>query len=118
MEEMELMQIENKRLREIIGSWRRLAQEKSPRRPNIVRESYVKGIHYKAYALYDVPADLPIQEALKDIKNTFLHIVAPYQFNRLDYSPKDKAWLVEVVGAMYVEMHVETKNKGDGEDGN
>lgn len=102
METIEFLKKENDRLREIIGEWRRLAQEKAPRR-ECVKEGYSKaygGYHYKVYAVKDIPGDLPIEEVLEELRQNFLPTVFPYYFSRVDYSQKYDGWLVEVQKGM------------------
>jgi len=99
-------QKEIQRLREIIGSWRRLAQNKAPRR-ECMKEGYSRdyygSFHYKVYSVSDIPGDLPIKEVLKEIQTNFLPQVYPYQFKRIDYSRK-LGWLVEVRNLIEIDM--------------
>ncbi|WP_062350560.1 hypothetical protein [Bacillus kwashiorkori] len=89
---------ENERLREIIGSWRRKAQDKHSRRNFCLREGFSanNNFHYKVYVVKEVPGDLPIIEVLEELKHGFLQTVKPYRFLRCDYSTKYDSWLVEV----------------------
>lgn len=62
--------------------------EKGPRR-ECIREGFSSdygGYHYKVYSVRDIPGDLLIEEALKEIRQSFLPKVSPYQFRRVDYS--------------------------------
>lgn len=88
---------ENDRLREIIGSWRRKAQDKHSRR-EFLREGFSSydNEHYKVYVVNDIPGDLPIREVLEELKQGFLQEVKPYRFVKCDYSNRHDAWLVEV----------------------
>jgi hypothetical protein len=105
MKENEFLKSEIKRLRKRVGSWRRLAQEKGPRR-ECVREGWsidYGGMHYKVYAVQDIPGDLPIVEVVRTLKEEFLPSVFPYKLRRIDYSHKYSGWLVQV------ERHLEIK---------
>lgn len=94
----EYLKRENERLREILGSWRRKAQDKHSRR-ELLREGFSNhdNGHYKVYLVNDIPGDLEIREVLHELKNGFLKEVKPYLFNRVDYSKKHDGWVVEVV---------------------
>lgn len=108
MKTIQFLKEENNRLRETIGRWRRLAQEKSPRR-ECMREGYSTdygGYHYKVYLVQDVPSDLPIQEVLQVLRESFLPKVFPYQFRKIDYSRRFNGWLVEVQKPMNVDMFI------------
>lgn len=86
------------RLREIIGSWRRKAQEKKSRRKECLREGFsaYDNQHYKVYIVDDIPGDLSIRDVLQELKKGFLQDVKPYRFSKCDYSTKYDAWLVEI----------------------
>lgn len=87
---------EQKRLREIIGAWRRKAEGKGIFKEEI-REGYnaVSGMHYKTYTI-SLPADLPIEEILSYLKTESLPNLYPYVFKKIDYLPRSKAWAFEV----------------------
>jgi hypothetical protein len=107
VETIEFLKEENRRLRECIGSWRRLAQEKAPRRA-CVKEGYSSdfgGYHYKVFKVTDIPVDLPIEDVLKEVSRSFLPTVFPYQFRRIDYS-KNHGWLVEVQKGLRIDMNL------------
>jgi hypothetical protein len=104
LETIEFLKQENNRLRGLVGNWRRQAQEKAPRR-ECVREGYsvindYSGLHYKVYAVRNIPQDLPIEEVLKEIRKDFMPGVVPYRLKRVDYSQKYDGWLVEVQNEM------------------
>jgi len=101
----EYYQKEIKRLKEIIGSWRRKAQEQGFRR-ECIREGYddYRGIHYKVYAVQDIPENLEMKEVLEELKCSFLPSVFPYRFERCDYSRKFSGWLVQVGKDLDVNM--------------
>lgn len=50
---------------------------------------------YYIVFLLDVPADLPIEEVLKIIKNEMAEDLYPYTLKRIDYSNKYKKWVAE-----------------------
>lgn len=106
-EELERGKSDNKRLRELIGSWRRKVEEKGPRR-ECLREGYHhdRGKHYKVYVVTDIPGDLPISAVIACLKEDFLKTVLPYTFIRCDYSTKYKGWLVEVDFPMHFDMSI------------
>lgn len=113
METIEFLKEENNRLREIIGSWRRLAQEKRPR-CECIREGYTTdygGYHYMVYAVRNIPVDLPMEDVLLEICYSFLPEIYPYQFRRVDYSKKYNGWLVEVQKRMEFDMFFEPNKK-------
>jgi hypothetical protein len=98
---------EIKRLREIIGYWRRLAQDKMPVR-ECVREGYDYNteLYYKVFAVKDIPGDLKVPDVLEELKANFLKEVYPFRFDRLDYDEKRKCWLVRVVDNLNKDMNV------------
>ena len=109
METIEFLKQENNRLREIIGKWRRLAEEKRPRR-ECIREGFsidYGDYHYKVYAVRNIPQDLPMREVLKELRGSFLPGVYPYEFRKVDYSRRYDGWLVEVQKSMEVEMSID-----------
>ncbi|GGM34640.1 hypothetical protein GCM10011351_20800 [Paraliobacillus quinghaiensis] len=97
-EELNRLKQENSRLREIIGSWRRKAQEKNPYRNRLFKEGYNRmySEHYKVYIVDYIPGDLDIKEVIEEIETKFMPTIRPFSFKRLDYSTKYKAWIVEV----------------------
>lgn len=94
---------ELKRLREIIGSYRRRVQEK-PCRRECIREGYDedRNLHYKVYVVTEIPQDLEMSEVVKDIKNWFMPNIKGYRFQRCDFSAKYKGWLVQVCRNVYL----------------
>ncbi|MFF0566014.1 hypothetical protein ACFYS2_20770 [Bacillus velezensis] len=104
--EIEHLESEVKRLREIIGSWRRKAEEKMPRKEFIkqgFKKSFYGDEHYIVYSVPSIPGDLPIEEVLETLKQGFLKDIQPYRFSRCDYSKK-YGWLVEVYKRMNTDM--------------
>lgn len=87
---------EKLRLKEIIGSWRRKAEEKGIYK-EALREGYsaVTGMHYKIYAI-NLPGDLPVKEVLAYLKENVLPDLYPYTFKKMDYVPKKKEWVFEI----------------------
>lgn len=107
IDELKDLKEDNERLREIIGSWRRKAQDKAPRRQQVIREGYSPGLHYQVFVVPDIPGDLSIEGALKEVKHSFMPEVKPFTFSRLDYSVRHKAWIVEVTRPFYYRMEGE-----------
>lgn len=103
----EYYQKEIQRLKEIIGYWRRKVQEKGVKR-ECIREGYDdhRRIHYKVYAVQDIPEDLEIKEVLEELKHSFLPSVFPYRFERCDYSRKYSGWLVQVGKELNVNLDI------------
>lgn len=103
----EYYELEITRLKECIGSWRRLAQEKAPVR-KCVREGYDDnhGTHYKVFAVKDIPGDLPLTNVLDELKKDFLKKVYPFKFERLDYDDRQKCWMVKVVNRLEKQMEI------------
>lgn len=87
---------EKQRLKEIIGAWRRKAEEKGINK-EMLREGYsaVTGMHYKVYSIA-LPGDLPVIEILDYLKQNILPSLYPYTFKKLDYVPKKREWIFEV----------------------
>lgn len=104
IEEIIFLRSEVQRLRERVGSWRRLAQEKGPRR-ECIREGWstdYDGMHYKVFAVQDLPGDLPITEVITLLRSDFLPALKPYCLRRVDYSSKYKGWLVTVETFLFI----------------
>ena len=101
--------IEKQRLKEIIGSWRRKAEEKGIHNESL-REGYsaVTGMHYKVYSI-ELPGDLPIEEILSYLKENVLHGLYPYTFKKMDYVPKKKEWVFEVEMDLEYDMRLENE---------
>lgn len=87
---------EQKRLRELVGSWRRKAEGKGIYK-EAVREGYnaATGMHYKIYTIH-LPGDLPIENVLNYLKENTLKELYPYVLKKIDYVPKTKSWAFEV----------------------
>jgi hypothetical protein len=83
-------------LKEKMGSWRRKAENRSPRLKGAVRQGFdqFRKVHYKVYVL-NVPQDLEIKDMLEEIY-TFLQTVKPYRFSRMDYSQQYGGYMVQV----------------------
>lgn len=103
----EFYESEIKRLRECVGYWRRLAQEKAAVR-ECVKEGYDYNYetHYKVFTIKDIPGDLPVPDVLDALKENFLKEVYPFRFEKLDYDEKRKCWLVRVVDQLHKDMTV------------
>lgn len=108
----EKLKSEQKRLREIIGSYKRKLEDRPSKRA-CLREGYDqdRNSHYKVYVVQDIPVDLDIIEVLKVIKESFLPEVYPYRFKKVDFSTKHNAWLVEVDCTMYADMFYNPEEK-------
>lgn len=104
--DVQFLKKENDRLRELIGSWRRKAQDKHSRR-KCLSEGFdgYSNRHYKVYVVKDIPGDLPIKEVLKELKKGFLQEVKPYRFSKCDYSERYDAWLVKVTNWLDIYMY-------------
>lgn len=87
---------EQKRLKEIIGAWRRKVEDKGIYK-EALKEGYnaVTGMHYKIFSM-NLPGDLPIEEVLNYLKKNILPDLYPFIFKKVDYIPKTKAWAFEV----------------------
>lgn len=87
---------EQRRLREIIGSWRRKTENVGIYKKT-VREGYnaATGLHYKTFSV-NLPGDLHIEEVLNYLKKNILPDLYPYTFKKIDYIPKTKSWAYEV----------------------
>ncbi|WP_399629453.1 hypothetical protein [Sporosarcina sp. SG10008] len=106
-EEIKFLESEKKRLSELIGVWRRKAQEKAPRMAQeVVSASYSERdkVHYVAYRAPDIPADLPFKEALREVAEVFMPTVTPYKFSRLALSTHYESWTVTVEAPLNVDM--------------
>lgn len=98
---------EIQRLRECVGQWRRLAQGKAVVR-DCVREGYDDnyGMHYKVFAVREIPGDLPITDVLDELKKGFLREVYPFRFERIDYDDRQKCWMVRVTDRLEKHMDI------------
>lgn len=113
--ELELAMSERKRIHEkqrlkgIIGSWRRKAEEKGIHKESI-REGYsaVTGMHYKVYSI-ELPGDLPVEEVLSYLKENVLQGLYPYTFKKMDYVPKKKEWVFEVEMDLEYDMRLQNE---------
>ncbi|MET3684469.1 hypothetical protein ABID56_002606 [Alkalibacillus flavidus] len=95
---------EIERLKEIIGSWRRKAQEKNPVRYTIFKEDLVMDDysshkwHKRCYIADFIPGDLEIGKVVDElVQSGFLYELEPYKLRNVSYSTKFKAWIVEVM---------------------
>jgi len=87
------------KLKQSNAAWRRMAQEQGPRR-ECIREGYRNGVHYKIYVVADLPGDLPLEDAMVELRETFLPKMYPYQFAGMDWSNRYTGWLVTVERTM------------------
>ena len=98
---------EKSRLRQAVGAWRRKVEGKGAKRKSI-REGYNAdtGMHYQIYLL-DLPPDLEIEYVLDIVKNEILPDLLPFTFRKIDFSRRDKGWLLEVERPLNIDIRLE-----------
>lgn len=103
VKDKEYYESEIRRLKEIIGSYRRELQGK-----RIRREFYKAGYDSDRYFYYQVhiwkgiPPDLEITEVVKFFKEWVTTEKSDFRFQRCDFSPMHKGWLVQICQERYL----------------
>lgn len=100
-QDIEKLHAEIKRLRELIGSWKRKAEGKESKPRRIFKESYRQNgdqlSHIKTYIIDYIPGDLSAEQALNEIVTSgILRQNEPYRFHGLAYTVKYDAWILEL----------------------
>lgn len=78
-------------LQETVGRWRRMVQGRAPQ-PEYLKERHDQGRHFIDIVVNDIPADFPLRQALRHIKNTILPAYYPYQYHAA-YRSKKYGWV-------------------------
>ena len=70
-----------------------------------IRQGHSNDRHYFVFKVENIEHNLPMKDVLQKIKDEVLPLVEEgYKYDKLDWSNRHKAWLVQVSKHMWVDM--------------